>query len=286
MLRRRDRLRAETVREIKAIALRHMADGGAAALSLRAIAREMGMTAGALYSYYDTRDDMITALVTDIYTSVAQRLETVRAAAPADDPGAALTAVAMAYREWAVTSPQEYQLLYGSPIPGYRFPAEGDASSAEQQACGVLLRLVESAWPGLRTRLSAAGTDPGDSTDDHDWSDFTPPFAALARTAVPGLPPAAVALSLRIWGRLHGLLALEINGHLRPHVMDPATLYRAEVRELAAWLGSGDTSAGAASAGTVGTEAAGCDTAGADTGGEAASSARMAAMTAPGSSAR
>ncbi|AEH09983.1 regulatory protein TetR [Candidatus Protofrankia datiscae] len=276
MLRRRDRLRAETVLEIKAIALRHMADGGAAALSLRAIAREMGMTAGALYSYYDTRDDMITALVTDIYTSVARRLEAVRAAAPADDPGAALVAVAMAYREWAVTNPQEYQLLYGSPIPGYRFPTEGDASSAEQQACGVLLRLVETAWPGLRERMSAPGADldgTGAGTDDYDWSDFTPPFAALARAAVPGLPPAAVALSLRIWGRLHGLLALEINGHLRPHVADPATLYRAEVRELAAWLGgSGTAGAGTADAGTAGARAA--------------SSARMAAMTGPGSSAR
>ncbi|SBW24164.1 regulatory protein TetR [Candidatus Protofrankia californiensis] len=269
MLRRRDRLRAETVRDIKAIALRHMADGGAAALSLRAIAREMGMTAGALYSYYDTRDDMVTALVTDVYTSVAQRLESVRAAVPADDPGGALLAVATAYREWAVTNPQEFQLLYGSPIPGYRFPAEGDASSAEQQACVVLLRLVETAWPALQARMSSPEAGMGMDADGYDWSDFTPPFAALARAAVPCLPPAAVALSLRIWGRLHGLLALEINGHLRPHVADPAKLYRAEVRELAAWLGFGD---GPDAAGT----AAVC----------APSSARMAAMTGPGSSAR
>ncbi|MEV0041402.1 TetR/AcrR family transcriptional regulator, partial [Streptomyces sp. NPDC050804] len=74
-LSRRERLRAETAAEIKAVALRHMATGGAAAISLRAIARDMGMTAGAIYSYYDTRDALINALITDVYNSLADTLE-------------------------------------------------------------------------------------------------------------------------------------------------------------------------------------------------------------------
>lgn len=266
--RRRERLRAETVRDIKAIALRHMAAGGPAALSLRGIARDMGMTAGALYSYYDTRDDLITALVTDIYTAVADRLEAARAAGPPGDPGAALAAVATTYRAWAIAHPQEFQLLYGDPIPGYQFPTGGDASYAEQQACGVLLRLVEAAWPRLTAPGRAPATDPG--PDAVEWSDLTPEFAAMARASFPDLPPAAVALALRIWGRLHGLLALEIYGHLRPHAANPAKLYRAEVRDLAVVLGVGPGSAGPSAA----------------AGPEAASTARIAATTGPGSSAR
>ncbi|MCM3884780.1 TetR/AcrR family transcriptional regulator [Frankia sp. R82] len=241
-LSRRERLRAETVRDIKRIALTHMAQGGAAALSLRAIAREMGMTAGALYSYYDTRDDLITALIVDVYSSLAQALEAARRTRP-DDPLAQLVAVGVTYREWAVAHPPEFQLVYGDPIPGYRVPEDGAELAAEHRACGVLIRIVAAAWPFTAEEPRESGEPDGagaPGVPEYRWSDFRPDFAAMAQSTFPGLPPGAAALSLRIWGRLHGLVALEVYGHLRPQVNDPARLYREELRDLctllAGWL--------------------------------------------------
>ncbi|CAJ59018.1 Putative TetR-family transcriptional regulator [Frankia alni ACN14a] len=221
-LSRRERLRVETVRDIKEIALRHMAEQGAAGLSLRAIAREMGMTAGALYSYYDTRDDLITALIVDVYDSLAQALEAARRSRP-DDPAGQLEAVGVTYREWAIGRPPEFQLVYGDPIPGYKVRDDGAELAAEHRACGVLIRIVAAAWP-------ANGATPPAGL--YTWSDFRPDFAAMARTSFPDFPPDGAALSLRIWGRLHGLVALEVYGHLRPQVNDPARLYRDELRDL------------------------------------------------------
>ncbi|CAO5245566.1 Transcriptional regulator [Frankia sp. AgKG'84/4] len=238
-LSRRERLRAQTVRDIKEIALRHMAAGGAAALSLRAIAREMGMTAGALYSYYDTRDDLITALIVDVYENLARSLEAARRTHP-DDPVGQLVAVGVTYREWAVANPPEFQLVYGDPIPGYQVPEDGAELAAEHRACGVLIRIVAAAWPQLAaarpasTRPAPGETGPGPRS--YAWSDFRPDFAAMARESFPDLPADAGALSLRLWGRLHGLVALEVYGHLRPQVNDPARLYRDELHDLCALL--------------------------------------------------
>lgn len=238
-LSRRERLRAETVREIKEIGLRHMAEGGAAALSLRAIAREMGMTAGALYSYYDTRDDLITALIVDVYDSLARSLEAARREHP-DNPAEQLVAVGVTYREWAVARPPEFQLVYGDPIPGYQVPEEGAELAAEHRACGVLIRIVAAAWPRIaQSRVTRSACAAGEPTQPYDWADFRPDFATMARTAFPDLPADAAALSLRLWGRLHGLVALEIYGHLRPQVNDPARLYRDELHDLCALLAGG-----------------------------------------------
>ena len=95
---RRDRLRAQTTAEIKKIALKLLADGGPDAVSLRAIAREMGMTAGAIYSYFATRDDLVTELVGDVYTSAVQAAETARDAVAESNPGGRVLAWAQATR--------------------------------------------------------------------------------------------------------------------------------------------------------------------------------------------
>lgn len=225
---RRARLRAETSSEIKAIALAHMAAEGPAAISLRAVAREMGMTAGAIYSYFDTRDELVSALVADVYDSLAERLENARDAVPAADPTGRVIAVGHTYREWAVAHPEEFRLVYGDPAPGYVAPDGGAAADAEKRACTVILDLVAAAWP----KASSIHT-----TDNHQWTDFVPAFADAARTSFPKLPPAAVALGIRVWGRMHGLVALEVYGHLRNLTQDPGKLYRAELHDLVATLG-------------------------------------------------
>ncbi|WAL65070.1 TetR/AcrR family transcriptional regulator [Amycolatopsis cynarae] len=225
---RRERLKAETAREIKTIALKLMAEGGPDAISLRAIAREMGMTAGAIYGYYPTRDDLVTTLINDLYRALVDRVEAARDACPADDPAARILAWGEALREWSVENPQGFRLIYGDPVPGYRPPPGGPAAEAEHRACAGLTGLVAAAW------LHAS---PLQSDGDHTWSDFDPRLVEEIRSEFPDLPPAAVALALRVWGRMHGLVSLEIYGRLGGQTREPAKLYRAELRDLIRSLG-------------------------------------------------
>ncbi|MFG6191564.1 TetR/AcrR family transcriptional regulator [Nonomuraea sp. JJY05] len=221
---RRERLRAETTAEIKEIALKLMAAGGPDAISLRAIARDMGMTAGAIYSYFATRDDLVTTLIGDLYTALVDRAEAARDAVPAADPGGRVLAWAQTVREWALVNPQGFRLIYGDPVPGYQPPEDGPAKEAEHRACRGLTGLVAAAW---------TGPGPGAYT----WSDFDPGLAADIQATFPDLPPDAVALTLRVWGRMHGLVALEIYGHLRTLMSDPAAIYRDEMIALITSLG-------------------------------------------------
>jgi len=92
----------------------------------------------------------------------------------------------------------------------------------------VLTGLVAAAWPRAQGVVSDG---------EYTWSDFVPGFAAVIRASFPDLPPAAVALAMRVWGRMHGLVALEVYGHLQPQVRDPARLYRAELLDLTRTLG-------------------------------------------------
>src|SRR5204863_7108285 len=118
----RERIRAELTAEIANAARRQLAEVGAAALSLRAVARELGMASSALYRYFPSRDDLLTRLIIDGYDDLGA------AAEPADDPtappGERWRAVCRAVRTWALAHPHEYALLYGSPVPGYRAPAD------------------------------------------------------------------------------------------------------------------------------------------------------------------
>ncbi|MFI9011485.1 TetR/AcrR family transcriptional regulator [Actinosynnema sp. NPDC053489] len=225
--RRRDRLRAETSAEIKAIALDHLTAKGPEAVSLRGIARDMGMTAGAIYSYFDTRDDLITALISDSYASLADEMEAACTRNPEDDPAARVLAVTTAYREWAITHPEEFRLIYGDPVSGYEPPESGPVRDAEDRACAVLLRLVASGWPMPEHPLA----------QPFDWPDFGSGYAERVRELFPELEPATVALALRMWGRMHGQVALEIYGHLGTQLKDPAKLYRAEMLDLTRTLG-------------------------------------------------
>jgi AcrR family transcriptional regulator len=122
--RQRESQRQDTREEIKAFARQQMAAEGTAALSLRAIARDMEMTAPALYRYFPSREDLITALIVDAFNALADALEAADAAPTQQDYGSRLRAVLMAYRGWALEHPTDFQLIYGNPIPGYSAPRE------------------------------------------------------------------------------------------------------------------------------------------------------------------
>src|SRR3954466_15757487 len=110
----RERYRAQVRAEIKRHAWEQIATAGVSALSLNAIAKQMGMSGPALYRYFAGRDELITELIRDAYRSLA---DTFRAVAGAD-----VTALAHALREWALADPQRYFLVYGTPVPGYHAP--------------------------------------------------------------------------------------------------------------------------------------------------------------------
>ncbi|NBE52205.1 TetR/AcrR family transcriptional regulator [Streptomyces boluensis] len=225
---RRARLRAETTAEIKEVALELMASGGPGAITLRAIAREMGMTANAIYGYFATRDDLVTTLINDVYTSLADTVDAAWDAAPAVDPAARIQAWACAFRDWALANPEGFRLIYGDPVPGYRIPEGGAAPDAAHRLCTGITALAAAAWPHAELQHADG---------DFTWSDFDPGLLDKVRPAFPELPPAAVALAMRIWSRLHGLVSLEIYGHLQTQTLSPEKLFREELAQLIRSLG-------------------------------------------------
>lgn len=217
---RRERLHAETSREIKSIALQQLAQYGAGGISLRGIASEMGMTARAIYTYFPTRDELITALIDDITTELADTLESARDSRRSS--GSRLVAWGIALREWATTHPAEFRLIYGDPIPGYVPPPDGPGVRAAQRICGGLNRLVAEEVSDAHPDLSRTVR----------WSQFPPDYAAKVRAEIPDASPALAALTLRVWGRMHGLITLEVYGHLLAVCNDPAAIQRADLAEI------------------------------------------------------
>src|SRR6516164_9808827 len=118
----RERVRAELIKEITEIARRQLATEGASGLSLRAVAREMGMVSSAIYRYFPSRDDLLTTLIIEGYNAVGAAVEKADAAWPAGDYHGRWLAGCQAVRDWALAHPHEYALVYGSPVPGYEAP--------------------------------------------------------------------------------------------------------------------------------------------------------------------
>lgn len=221
---RRDRLRAETLDEIKTVSLRQLREVGAAQLSLRAVATALGMSPAGLYRYFDSRDALLTALITDAFDRLADTVERARDADPAADVADRLFAALAAYRRWAVEHPQEFGLVYGTPVPGYAAPPDGPTSVATRRVGGMFTPLFVDAWQQGRLRpASEVAPDP-----------------ALARYAAeihPDLPPAAAAAVFGAWTRLHGLVIFEAFGHLRWLGHDTAPLAEQQLRLLLAEIG-------------------------------------------------
>ena len=151
----RERARAELTREIRQEARRQLAEAGANGLSLRAVARELGMVSSALYRYYPSRDDLLTALIIDAYNAIgaaaeaaAHQVGAARAGTGAGPPARETWAAACrAIRAWAVANPHEYALIYGSPVAGYRAPEAtiGPASRVPLAFAAILEDAVASA---------------------------------------------------------------------------------------------------------------------------------------------
>ncbi|MFI0980582.1 TetR/AcrR family transcriptional regulator [Streptomyces sp. NPDC021093] len=217
----RERYRAQVRSEVKERAWKQIATAGATALSLNAIAKQMGMSGPALYRYFASRDDLLTELIRDAYRSLADTFHataetgTTAETTASGATGAAPAALAHALRGWALADPHRYLLVYGTPVPGYHAPDDITAISAEI----------------LATLLDACATLPprGPATpfathlaDHRQWADGHP------------APPAVLHRALTFWTRLHGVLSLELAGHFAGMDLDPALLFAAELDDLLA----------------------------------------------------
>lgn len=221
---RRERVRAETTIEIKEVAIQQMAEQGAAALSLRAIAREMGMSAPALYRYFPNRDALVTALIIDAYNSLGTALRTANETEAAEDYNGRFRAVTRAYREWALAHRAEYALIYGTPIPGYVAPRDETVMPAASVNL-VLGYLLNEAERDGKLTIPAA------------YYNLSPALQAELDELAAMIPEedvvgAGVLLTVYIFSRLHGLVWGELDEHFAPKIADSGEIFEIEISEM------------------------------------------------------
>jgi AcrR family transcriptional regulator len=192
--------------EIKAVARRHLASDGAN-LSLRAVARDMGMVSSAVYRYFPSRDDLLTALIIDAYNALGEAAETGDASvADRTDARARWYAVGRALRRWALAQPAEYALIFGSPVPGYQAPQETIAAARRTPVVLVSIAVLAtrppypvSVPPALTRDLTAVAQALADDLPDLPGAGPTPGQLALGATA---------------WSHIVGAISFELFGQL------------------------------------------------------------------------
>ena len=221
----RDRARAELTEEIKAVARRHLAEQGSAALSLRAVAREVGMVSSAVYRYFPSRDELLTALIIDAYDAVGARAEAAERATRGRPLGARWLGVSEALRAWALQHAHEYALIYGSPVPGYAAP-EATIAPASRVPLALLRMLADGVSAG-EVEVGAAPAMSRAVRSD---------FAALRLDAAPGVPDAVLSRALAVWAQVLGTINLEMFGHLHNVVHDYDAFFTLQMRHACEFL--------------------------------------------------
>jgi AcrR family transcriptional regulator len=214
----RERARADVIGEIKAEAMKQLADAGAAGLSLRAVARELGMVSSAIYRYFPSRDELLTALIVDSYRDLAAVAERDIARA-GDDPREVWRAACRAIRSWARGHPHEYALLYGSPGPGYAAPED-----TIDPATAVYRALVEAVRrSGSRPARPARPLPPALEADA---------IRVAEALELDGDPDRTLRL-LGAWAQVFGLVSLELFGHTHGVIEDHDAFFDDRVDALA-----------------------------------------------------
>ena len=219
----RARARREVTAAIKDAARRQVAAEGAAKLSLRAVARELGMVSSALYRYFPSRDDLLTALIIDAYDSLGEAAESAHHEVAEAGPVRRWITVCEAVRAWALAHPHEYALIYGSPVPGYTAP---DTTVPAASRVGLLLiGIARDAHQGpglIRSPLPA---------------DLRPEAERMAADLAADLPPETVAALVASWAQLYGLVGFELFGQFHRVVEDREAFFRHAVAQLAQGVG-------------------------------------------------
>jgi AcrR family transcriptional regulator len=224
----RARVRAELTEEIKAVARRHLATEGAA-LSLRAVARDMQMVSSALYRYFRSRDELLTALILDAYNALGAAVEAADAAVTdREDLRGRWLASCRAVRIWALANPAEYALIYGSPVPGYAAPP--DTVAPATRTARVLVRILAD---GVAAGVLAPAPQTGPELPG-------PVRADLARLRADGMadvPEPLLGRGTIAWVHLFGAVSFELFGHLTNVFEDRAAYFDHQVAVMADLVG-------------------------------------------------
>jgi AcrR family transcriptional regulator len=224
---RRARQRAGTIEEIKALARRQLAEQGPGGLSLRAIAREMGTVPSALYRYFRSSGDLITALCADAYDSLADALAAARDKQPLGDHAGRWLAICQAYREWSLRNPSDFALIFGTPVPGYQAHAEVIAAAGRLTA--VPVEVFSSAVEAGAAQPGRTQVPPGLQVGEL-WHTLIGGSASSDDARLAGI-------ALSAWASLLGYLVTEIFGSLRQLIDDTDNLYLAHVRTVMLGMG-------------------------------------------------
>jgi len=235
----RERARAELTREIKEEARRQLAASGAQDLSLRSVARELGMVSSALYRYFRSRDELLTALIIDAYDALGTAAETASSALPAADIRGRWRAACTAIRDWALANPHEYALIYGSPVPGYRAPEAtiGPASRVPLAFAGVVgdaLASGELAAPPEALPVTGALAEQAAALSAALSVTAT---SAASSGALASVPPDALVRAVIAWTQLYGMISFELFGQFVGSFEPAEALFAYTVAQLTAFVG-------------------------------------------------
>jgi AcrR family transcriptional regulator len=225
---RRERNRSTTTAQIKRAALDQIAQAGAANLSIRGVARQIGMSPAGLYRYYDGLDALLTELLADAYNALADAVTDAARSTPGP-PITRLRAAILAYRGWAVANPQNFMLIFGTPVPGYQAPPEGPTVAANRRMGEVFFELTAQAWASSEIR----SPDPGQQAEP------TPAEQLLAeqlQALAAGFPATLVPQMMGGWGLWHGLVTLEVTGQLDWIYPDASRFFASQVDHWLAGL--------------------------------------------------
>lgn len=225
--------RERITRALMDAARRQLGEVGAAGLSLREVAREIGMVSSAVYRYVESRDELLTRLIVEAYDALGTTAETASRRAHDDAPGDDLArwlATARSVRQWAIDHPHEYLLLYGSPVPGYAAP--DDTVDPGTRVSRALLAIVADA----RTAGRLAEPAEPDLGDGH----LATELRHLAAEIRVELAPATMVAAIAAWTQMFGLVSFELANQTRGVVADHAALFDATVVRLAHHIGLRD----------------------------------------------
>lgn len=231
---RRDRLRQELTVAIKQTALAQLAKDGPQAVTLRGIARALEISPAAIYGYFESLDDLYSNLIADGFHALAQQVEDAIAAHHDGGHADRLLAGLLAYRLWALEHPELFRLLYFSPIPGYVAPEDGPTLDAALRVSAAFLFVLADAWQaGVGDQVT-----PGPQVDSEKFA---------ARFGL-HITPDQLRTAVGCWGQFHGLVCLEVGGHIGNEWTEPAALYEASMRAMSRRAGLPDASPGITSA--------------------------------------
>ena len=199
----RERARAEITSEILDAGRRHLATDGATGISLRAIARDLGMASSAVYRYVASRDELLTRLIIDAYDSLGEAAETSEAAVDRADLLGRWTAICTTVRHWAITNPNEYALIYGSPVPGYVAPTDtiGPASR-------VSILLVQLMFDVVTRRPDQAGP----AGECAGSARLRVALQPVREVFPPQISTDDIQTGLMVWSALFGVISFELFG--------------------------------------------------------------------------